>query len=513
MQAASIRSALLVAVCVAMIALGWWRLSSATSGLSVISAYAGSTPVTVFKKADAVDAPVVVIAHGFAGSQQLMQPLAVTLSRNGYIAVTFDFLGHGRNPEPLSGNITEESGATRALVDQTAKVMTYARSLPGAGGGLALLGHSMASDIVVRAAQAEPNVKATVAVSMFSPVVTRESPRNLLVIVGALEPAAMQNEGRRVVAMVSGERPSDGVTYGRFEDGTARRFVRARGVEHVSVLFSHDSLAEALDWLDQAFARPAAGALPKRFLDTRGWAIGLVLFGLIALARPLSAVLPSVADPARGGDEPWCRLLAIGAAPAILTPLLLWKAPTDFLPILVGDYLAIHFALYGLLTAAGLWFAGNWSPRRGPSNMGLLALSVLAVAFYSVAVIGYPIDHYVTSFTPVAGRVPLFFAMLAGMLPYFLTDEWLTRGQHARHGAYAATKALFLVSLAVAVALNLEKLFFLAIIVPVILIFFLVYGLFSSWVYRRTGHPFVAAIANAIAFAWALAATFPVLGG
>ena len=67
------------------------------------------------------------------------------------------------------------------------------------------------------------------------------------------------------------------------------------------------------------------------------------------------------------------------------------------------------------------------------------------------------------------------------------------------------------VHLAIAVALNLEKLFFLIIIVPVIVIFFIVYGLFSAWAYRQTHHPLVGALANALSFAWALAVTFPVL--
>jgi hypothetical protein len=43
------------------------------------------------------------------------------------------------------------------------------------------------------------------------------------------------------------------------------------------------------------------------------------------------------------------------------------------------------------------------------------------------------------------------------------------------------------------------------------LLFFLIYGLFSAWAYRRTGHPFVAGIANAFAFAWAIAVTFPLV--
>lgn len=65
--------------------------------------------------------------------------------------------------------------------------------------------------------------------------------------------------------------------------------------------------------------------------------------------------------------------------------------------------------------------------------------------------------------------------------------------------------------MALAVALNPAKLFFLVIIAPVILVFFAIYGLFSSWAYRQTNHPLVGGFANALALAWAIAVTFPLL--
>jgi hypothetical protein len=124
-----------------------------------------------------------------------------------------------------------------------------------------------------------------------------------------------------------------------------------------------------------------------------------------------------------------------------------------------------------------------------------------------------PLDRYVTSFVPTPTRVPLLLATLVGTLAYFLADEWTTRGAGAARGAYAMSKLAFVASLAIAVGLDFERLFFLVIIVPVIVLFFLVHGTFSAWCYRRTGHPFVAAIANAVAFAWAIGVTFPLLAG
>ncbi|MBK1643034.1 alpha/beta hydrolase, partial [Chromatium okenii] len=113
----------------------------------------------------------------------------------------------------------------------------------------------------------------------------------------------------------------------------------------------------------------------------------------------------------------------------------------------------------------------------------------------------------------VSERLPLLAVMFIGTLPFFLADEWLTRGDGAKRGAYPLTKLLFLVSLGIAVALDYESLSFLPMILPVWIIFFILYGLFSRWSFRRTGNPLVAGIVNAVAFAWALAVTFPMYAG
>ena len=268
-------------------------------------------------------------------------------------------------------------------------------------------------------------------------------------------------------------------------------------------------MEEALAWANQAFAHDGGG-----YLDRRGPWLGLLFLGVIALGHPLAQLLPRAASRPLGRGPRWRPLLAIAIAPALLTPLILWKLPTGFLPLLLGDYLAVHFALYGVLTGIALALIGRRSPDAAAAGVSgaAIAIGALAVAAYSVLAIGLPIDRFITAFMPPPARLPLIGAMLAGMLPYFIADEWLTRGRGAPAGGYAATKLCFLLSLALAVALNPQRLFFLVIIVPVILAFFVIYGLFSAWAYRRTRHPLVGALANALSFAWATAVTFPVVG-
>lgn len=513
--------------CVALLAVfaiaaAVWKLERAADGLEIRTQWLGSTPVTVFAPAAlSAAAPVVLIAHGFAGSQQLMQPFALTLARNGFVAITFDSPGHGRNRMPMHGGLADQDRSLRTLLASMAQLGSFARGLATAHGGTgryAVLGHSMASDIVVRHAQAHVDVEATVGVSLFAPSIGADtpgqSPRNLLVIAGALEPAMMDREALRVIGRVAGAGANMETTYGRFEDGTARRATVAPGVEHIGVLYSAHTLAETLGWLQAAFGRQAAA---QPFIDARGPWLGLLLAAVVALAWPLSRLLPHVPRAAQPIHERlrwwrWRGQLPLTVLPALLTPLVLWKLPSDALPILLGDYLVLHFALYGLLTLAGLWALGRRPARVDAAQAAALGLAIGLATVYALLAVGVPVDRYVFNVRPEAVRLPVVAALCAGTLPYFLADEWLTRGPAAAPGAYVVSKVLFLVSLVLAIALNPGRLFFLAIIVPAILLLFVIYGLFSRWVFRRTGHPAVAAVANALAFGCFIAVTFPLVG-
>ncbi|MBB4197226.1 hypothetical protein GGD83_001012 [Rhodoblastus sphagnicola] len=430
----------------------------------------------------------------------------MTLAHAGYTAVTFDFAGHGRNARPLSGGIKNHDESARLLGEEIDKMIRFGLTLPGAGPRLGLVGHSMAAILIINSAVRNDAVAGVVAFSNFGSNATASEPRNLLVIDGAWEAAALKNDALRIVAMASGAAPRERVTYGEMARGTARRLAYAEGAEHIGVIYSRDGLTEMRNWMNAVFERAESGAI-----DARGGGMALLFLGLVALALPLSRLLPALSPLPLGAGPGWRRQWPLTVAPALLTPLILWKAPTDFLPILLGDYLAAHFAVYGALTLLGLWLtkppggAGWRIPWRGRL---LAALAVLA--YYGLG-LGLPIDTFVTSIAPSSLRWLLIPALLCCTVIYFLADEWLTSGPGAATGGYVFSKICFVVSLAIAVALNPHKLFFLVIIVPVICLFFAVFGWVSRWTYARTGDPRVAALSNAAALAWAICATFPVV--
>lgn len=508
--------------------------------------------------------PAVVLAHGFAGSQQLMQPGALALARAGLIAITFDFPGHGRHPQPLPGSLHEHDALLAALLGAIESAVGLARTLPIADGRVAVLGHSMASDLVLRHALAEPRTVATVGVSLVYGGAPARSPANLLAIYGSLEPDRLQAFGRRLIAGDSDPQAvRPGITYGQFADGSARRLFLAAGAEHIGVLYAPDALREARDWLMAAFVAnplaktaeatspgeapvpadaaapaPARAALSSPGADlpagppvpAYGWPLIAVLVGIVLFGWPLGVAIEACLARAvarrrffeRDTDDPfgagaqsrharrlWWRVALL---PALLTPLLLAFAPSGFVPVLVADHLLMHFLTYGLISLGGLaWMVrgGHLPPPTVRPLPPTVALAAGVLIGYGTLAAGFAIDRYAFNLAPADGRSPLIAAMAVATLAWFLSEAWLATATSAPRAAGVITRGAFLLSLALSVALDFRGLFFLLIILPAILALFLVQGLMARWSLRATGRAWIGALGGAIGFAWAIAVTFP----
>ncbi|WP_051491727.1 alpha/beta fold hydrolase [Roseivivax isoporae] len=465
-----------------LVVAGLWCLEAARSGVAITRADVGATPVTRYARPGA-DGPVVVIAHGFAGSRQMMAGYALPLARAGYRVHAFDFLGHGRNPVPMSGDVTAQDGATRRLVVQTETVIDAVAE----GTPVALLGHSMATDVLARVAAARDDIGPVVLVSAYSGAIDATTPRDLLIIAGAWEPG-LRGFAREALRMVD-PAADEGDTA---RAGTViRRAVAAPFSEHVAVLQSRVGRAEAVGWLDRAYGRTHPVTIPPT-----GWAILAVLGGLVAGIVPLARRLPARAAPplplGRG------RLAAVTLVPAIAAPAGAVLLDVSALPVLVADHLAVHLGLFGALQLALLW---RWGARPGGLSLAGLGLLLAWSVLFGVA-----LDRYAANFWPVAERLPIIAALAAGALPFMLADAVLTHG--APLGRRIALRGAFLVSLGLAVALAPRELFFLVMIAPVILLFYAVFGTAGRAVSARTG-PLAPGIALGLVLAWALGVSFP----
>jgi len=474
-------------------AAGVWNLEQARSGLTITPLAVGSTPATIYQLKNTGKAPAIVIAHGFAGSRQLMESYALSLAQAGYIIVSFDFEGHGRNPTPMSGDITQVDGTTQILKREVHRVVDAALALPSVDGRVALLGHSMASDIIVREAVEDPRVSATVTISMFSEAVTKSEPRNLLMISGEWEKFLRANALQK--AQLTDPAAKEGETVGDPSTSSRRSTFVAPHVEHVSVLYSSKAMRDARDWLDEVFGRNSKSPIAA----TGGWIV-ILLAGILLLAWPLAGLLPRIDVPST--KLPWRTFLLATLLPAVLTPPLLTLVDTRFLPILVADYLAAHLFVFGIISLAIL----KW---KGVTLKPIAFLSAAALTAYGILVFGFALDRYVASFMPNAARAQVIAMIAIGSVPYMIADALAGDGGRASYWRVFLSRGAFLASLGVAVLLDFERLFFLLIIIPVVILFFVVFGTMGGWVARRTMSPVAAGLALGLILAWSLGVSFP----
>ncbi|MCF8510627.1 MAG: alpha/beta fold hydrolase [Rhodobacteraceae bacterium] len=478
-------------VAVVLIVFSVWKLERARAGLEISSFDVGTTPVTLYQLPNQTG-PVVIVAHGFAGSRQIMQAYSLPLAQAGYRVLAFDFEGHGRNPIPMSGDVTSVDGTTALLVAETRRVIAAARSLPAAA-EIAVLGHSMATDIIVRASIAETKagtpITAVVAISMFSQAVTANEPARLLVISGQWE-RFLRKAGLYAVHLVD---PNAGEGDLAMAGGVTRRAVVAPAVEHVGVLFSPTAVDEARGWLDASFGRDGTGAA-----DHRGWWILALLAGIVMGFYPIVSLLPSRPSAPQISTR-W--FLVATFVPAVSAPLLIAPFYENFMPVLVADYLVLHLALFGTLQLVIL----GKSPAM---RWNLPLLHVAALAFWGIVVFGLALDRYAASFWPTPERLPIIAALCLGTIPFMIADSYVTGAGRGMLWRRFTARTLLFVSLGIAAMLDPEHLTFVLIVLPVFVLFFLVHGLMGRWIGRQSG-AIAAGLGLGLCLAWALGVSFP----
>ncbi len=461
-----------------------FALERRETGLVVTETLAGETPVTLFRTALPGPRPLVVIAHGYGGSRQMMTPIALALARAGFAAATFDFPGHGRHPGLMSRDVTSIEGTTAQLVATTREVTAALRARAEIDGPVALVGHSMATDVVIRATLGMEGAGAIGAISMYSDAVTAGFPERLLIISGATE------ERLRKVALEALRQVDSAATEGATARSGAveRRAAVAPWVGHVGVLYSQTTLNEMTAWLT---GETAADGAPPAF-----WMI-LLLAAVGALAWPLSTLLPAKqARPAPALPlKDFVIALALPVLPMVAAAQL---APAGLGPAAGFAALAWAFAAWGLVQA--LWLRWQGVRLSGPDFQGSAALLA-----FGLGVFGLALDRYGAAFLPAGPRLSVMAVLALGTIPLMMADAHLTAGAALWRRVIARVALIAAIAGAMALApLDLGLTFT---VLPVLVLFSLVYGTFARFAAARRGVGVW--LGTGIALAWALAATTP----
>ena len=142
--------------------------------------------------------------------------------------------------------------------------------------------------------------------------------------------------------------------------------------------------------------------------------------------------------------------------------------------------------------------------------IGGLSIAAITVLLVWCGRFGFLLDRYAANSWPTPGRLWIIAARTLGSVPYMLADMMLTG--NAGLGKRILVRMAFLVSLGIAVALDFSGLFFLIMIAPVLVLFYLVCGMMGRDVAARVGL-LAPGLALGVALAWPLGVSFPLFNG
>lgn len=481
----------LVAIGSILVLLSLTQILSAGQDLEIIKIPDSDPPVTIFapSKAAGDPRPVVLVGHGFAGSELLMRGFSLPLANAGYIVVAWDFDGHGRNPRPYpQDNATDALLANAEAALETARAHGFVTS-----DQVAILGHSMGSGVALSFGVEHPDTAATIAISPVPRPVTPSLPNNLLLMAGDLEPQFVEN-AEQLLAEAGGAGGDPNVR-------NARELRVIPGVEHISILFKADSHVVARDWLDDTFGQQP-GAVDYR--DRRMVWYGLGIVGVLLIGWALTPLLDQTSSTQHTPQTLWRRLFApVGGA--ISASILLWilnvlgvklDAP---LGLVVGGYALVWLGLAGFISLALLGF------RLSPFSTRFLlsGLAAFAVLWLGVGILS---NFVWIPWLLIPKRLILWLVGVLLTLPWFLAIAETLRGEGflRRFAGWISHSILLAVGFVLSMRL-IPGLYVLILVLPLLPV---ILGLVELATARLRGSwPY--AICGALFLSWTLVAVFP----
>ena len=481
-------------------------------------------PVLEIRPAQGETSLVVIIAHGFFGSKDLMIGFGVELARAGVTAYLFDFPGYGESSIPLVGDSVSQR-TEQINITTVGEVVDYARSHNSATEHprLLLLGYSIGSAAVDGYLLAHANDSDIVSTILISPIGGEETsqtqPKNLLVLVGQYDLPETIANSKRLLRHECGLTDSQliPVECGNLADGTGRRLTVLPNLNHFTILIASSTFQEILNWLHRAY--PQLVDISQMQSDIRNFWLLLGAVGVLLSVFPLSSLLIDIFDirpPPR--VLRWqdvllfdlCLLLGIVAAVAIQYA---WR-PFSFVRVLLADYVSGYLFLTAVVAAILFLLVRRMLPVpliRQPIRQLLLAISLAIFLYFTLGqLITFTWQHFIFT-VPRLWRCAVIFALI---WPIFLLDEGINRSYQEQRVFLAflsslGFKALLVTGLFVAIYMT-AGLEFLSVVLPVLGLIFLLLVIFCIRLYSTGRAAIATATLSALVLAWMMTAMFPI---
>ncbi|MFB0569680.1 MAG: alpha/beta hydrolase, partial [Nitrososphaeria archaeon] len=304
--------------------------------------------------------PLSILMHGFGGSSEMMEIMAHELANNGILAIAYDTRGHGKSGLYLPGDQTD-------IYNDFLKMVDLALEYDAKTDEIALVGHSMGAGFAQAIARNDSRIRCLALLGALpsSDYLDKDSRVNVLVVNGENDEITSVETGFNAFKNITGiENPAVGKTYGSFDDNTAREFYVSSVNDHLTVLYSGDSVQKVVGWVAQFYRIQElsfSNELRLGFYALTSILAYVTIFPLVGVIRDkLETREEHVLEPLKlSRIVPVYLVASFVAAPvALLLQLLLMRLT----PLFVSNFLlalfysqipAIYLALYAYKRATG----------------------------------------------------------------------------------------------------------------------------------------------------------------
>ena len=244
--------------------------------------------------------PGVVHIHGYQNNRETGDAYCLELARRGFVVLNIDAIGRGNSGMPNNPKDPQFDKTYGGLT--SLKVL---RSLPFVDPeSVGMLGHSLGAEMAYQVALGDSGVNALVISGFaYTQAASATRPKNMLMVIGKWDEYRQRMTGTRDIEkewmstaqtkkVIPAANPQIGVTYGDFEQGTARRVYVPRTIHFME---SHDrgGISEMLEWMRKALRPPEQWWIDSKNQTwaVKEWATLLAMFACFASLLPLGRLL------------------------------------------------------------------------------------------------------------------------------------------------------------------------------------------------------------------------------
>ena len=424
----------------------------------------------------------IVIGHGFAGSKEMMRQIAYDVANAGSNAVLFDFIGHGSNQHKLVNQPTEITGTTKQLVNQLSDIIKFVYEKFGNEISISLVGHSMASDIVIRAS-ADKRINSVIAISPYSNGITQNFPKNLLLISGQFEDHLRSH----ALQMVKTLKPEAKENTEYAEKKIRRKASYIQNTGHVGVIYAPQTTRIIIDWLKlENYDRP--------FWKTQ---IGWILIGITFIVFGMSRLNTNLANQNISDREDKRALHKVLLA--TIFSLSSGLIEINLLPIYGFERIAIYFGLIGIFA-----YLFSFDYQITKLKIDLLLWLKLILCF---GVLCFFINRYIGSFTLSENRIIAFITMILPITLFCLVNEKLIVTSSI--WVSILLRGLPIIGFSILLIIFPEQYGLMFTTVIIYILYFIVFGYIGKHQRRKIGCSKVG-LAHGIFLSFSFAATSPI---